>query len=392
MQLLTLATQVKASLGGPYSTPLASGTANTALEFHAGRLLAMHEGSLPVHLHMLCEGALETVGACTFDGGVTRTFTAHPKVDALTDELLFFSYQFDKTPYLTYGVLDADGKPVHVTPVPIRFPQMMHEFAISKSYAIFWDLPLAYEPKAMVTEDKLPFVFDKPRGSAFGVLPRRAEGSSCRWFSLPGCMIFHSLACWEEEDAQLVRLFAARMEDFDLSLSPAGAPHDVRTIPTFPMLHEFIFDLRTGKASQSCVVPLPDGVTGMDFPRAHPALTGMKVRYGYVALFAGWLITGVAKVDLETRSICGRIDYPDGMCGGEPYFVPAQEGVPAPGQEDDGWLLTFVSSTTASSLWIMDAKTMATTPNTVLPLPTRVPYGFHGKWVTQEQLAAQRAP
>lgn len=214
---LTPCAQAKAALGGPCSTPLAMGTGNTALEFHAGRLLALQEGSLPWHLRVLCDGALETIGACTFDGAAPRTFTAHPKVDALTSEMCFISYQVDKTPHLTYGVLDAEGKPLHVTPVPIRFPQMLHDFAITRSYAVFWDLPLAFEPKEMVTEDKLPFVYDKPRGAAFGVMQRRAEGSACRWFSLPGCMIFHSLACWEEEDAQLVRLFAARIEDFDLT-------------------------------------------------------------------------------------------------------------------------------------------------------------------------------
>jgi hypothetical protein len=73
------------------------GTANTALEYHAGRLLALQEGSLPWHLRVLCDGALETVGVCTFDGAAPRTFTAHPKVDALTDELMFISYQVDKT-------------------------------------------------------------------------------------------------------------------------------------------------------------------------------------------------------------------------------------------------------------------------------------------------------
>ena len=152
-----------------------------------------------------------------------------------------------------------------------------------------------------------------------------------------------------------------------------------------------MFDLRTGEATQSCVIPLPEGVTGMDFPRAHPHLTGAKVRYGYLALFAGLVITGVAKVDLETRSIVGRIDYPEGLCGGEAYFVPSHEGAPGPGQEDDGWLFTYVSSPSASSLWIMDAKTMSAKPTAVLPLPTRVPWGFHSKWVSQTELAAQRA-
>jgi carotenoid cleavage dioxygenase-like enzyme len=139
--------------------------------------------------------------------------------------------------------------------------------------------------QAMVTRDRLPFVYDKPRGSRFGLLPRRAEGAATRWFSLPGCMIFHSLAAWEEEEAQLVRLFACRMEDFEIALPPAGSSHAPRTVDGgSPELYEFVFDLRSGEASQSRVVALPPGVSGMDFPRAHPRLTGARVRYGCVRL------------------------------------------------------------------------------------------------------------
>jgi carotenoid cleavage dioxygenase-like enzyme len=54
----------------------------------------------------------------------------------------------DREPYLTFGVLDAAGKAAHTTAVPLRFPQMMHDFAITASYAVFWDLPLAFNAMA----------------------------------------------------------------------------------------------------------------------------------------------------------------------------------------------------------------------------------------------------
>lgn len=43
------------------------GTANTALAFHAGRLLALHEGDLPYALRIACSGLVETVGRATFE-------------------------------------------------------------------------------------------------------------------------------------------------------------------------------------------------------------------------------------------------------------------------------------------------------------------------------------
>ena len=272
MTLLGIAAAKGTILGGATATPTVMGTANTALEFHAGRLLALNEGDLPWHLRVLCDGALETLGRCTFGGAVaTRTFTAHPKLHPPSGDLHYISYQVDRAPHLTYGVLDAAGKAVHTTAVPLRFPQMIHDLSITNSYAVLWDLPLMFDPRAMVAEDRLPFTYDKSRGAQFGLLARGAEGAATRWFSLPGCMIFHSLAAWEEEDAQLVRLFACRIEDFDLALPPAGNSHDPRTVDGGrPILFEFVFDLRTGGAEQSCVIPLPQNVTGMDFPKCHP--------------------------------------------------------------------------------------------------------------------------
>ena len=64
------------------------GLANTALVWHAGRLLAMEEGTAlrarPV--------SLDSIGTWTFRGKLHTAMTAHPKVDPATGEMVFFAY------------------------------------------------------------------------------------------------------------------------------------------------------------------------------------------------------------------------------------------------------------------------------------------------------------
>lgn len=42
-----------------------------------------------------------------------------------------------------------------------------------------------------------------------------------------------------------------------------------------------------------------------------------------------------------------------------------------------------------SKLHVYDASTMSCTPLATVALPQRVPYGFHGMWVSREQMKAQ---
>jgi carotenoid cleavage dioxygenase-like enzyme len=67
--------------GGAGQGSAGSGCANTALAFHAGKLLALHEADLPYALRMSCAGLLETIGrVTTYTKEDDAPFTAHPKV------------------------------------------------------------------------------------------------------------------------------------------------------------------------------------------------------------------------------------------------------------------------------------------------------------------------
>lgn len=59
--------------------------------------------------------------------------------------------------------------------------------------------------------------------------------------------------------------------------------------------------------------------------------------------------------------------------------------------EDDGYLVTYVhdDGKGGSECVIYSAKTMSSQPVARIMLPQRVPYGFHGEFVTEAELASQ---
>lgn len=66
---------------------------NTALVWHNGKLLALMEAGLPF-LMRVCAGAVKSMHAYTFRGGLEHEFTAHPKVDPHTGEMICFAYGY----------------------------------------------------------------------------------------------------------------------------------------------------------------------------------------------------------------------------------------------------------------------------------------------------------
>ena len=66
-------------------------------------------------------------------------------------------------------------------------------------------------------------------------------------------------------------------------------------------------------------------------------------------------------------------------------FVPSA----APGRaEDDGWLLSVANQRDGSGakLLVLDATDVGGAPVAAVTLPRRVPNGFHGSWITDDEL------
>nr|XP_017255823.1 PREDICTED: carotenoid 9,10(9',10')-cleavage dioxygenase 1-like isoform X1 [Daucus carota subsp. sativus] len=361
------------------------GTANTAMIYHHGKLLALSEVDKPYAIKVLEDGDLQTLGLVDYDKRLTHPFTAHPKIDPYTGEMFTFGYAHTP-PFVTYRVISKDGFMNDPVPITLADPVMMHDFAITENYAIIMDLPLYFRPKEMVKENKLIFTFDGSKKARFGVLPRYAKNELLiKWFELPNCFIFHNANAWEEGDE--VVLITCRSENPDLNM--ANGKEKLEKIKN--ELFEMRFNMKSGLASQKKL-----SASAVDFPKINESYTGRKQRYVYgTILDNNGKVTGIVKFDLHMEpemgkkelevggNVQGIFDLGVGRYGSEAIFVPREPGTTS--EEDDGYLIHFLhdENTGKSAANIIDAKTMSPDPVAVVELPHRVPYGFHALFVTE---------
>ncbi|TKC93665.1 carotenoid oxygenase family protein [Polyangium fumosum] len=358
--------------------------ANTAFALHGSRLHATWEGGAP---HEIRLPDLETVGQVDFDGRLDYPFTAHPKVDEVTGEMVFFGYTL-WMPYIKYGVVGPDRRLDHYVQIPLDVPVMMHDFAVTEHYTIFLHLPYTFRLERM-ERGEVPLAFEPDRPSRFGILPRRGDASQMRWFELPACFIFHVWNAYEE--GSRVVLLASRLAHTDVM----GAPSAQTKGDNGGRAWRFTFDLATGEAKEEQI----DDVHA-DFTRIDDRLTGRKNRFGTAARFVKgsempW-IDGVVRYDFDK----GRSDthvFGKNRFGGEMVFAPRAGGLGAqlrsPEQspqastgattEDDGYVVGFVhdEGTGESEMIVLDAREVGRGPLARVRMPRRVPYGFHAAWV-----------
>lgn len=379
---------------GVLDTSQGAGTGNTALVYHGKQLLALHEGDKPYAVRVLEDGEMETLGRLDYGGRLDHSFTAHPKVDPVTGEMFTFGYNVEANPHVVYHVVSAGGELGPPVPITLPDPVMMHDFAVTERHAVFMDLPLVFRAAEMA-KGGFPFRWAGEKPARFGVLPRyAATEAALKWFELPTGFVFHTANAFEEGDE--VALFACRYDKIDLNAGRPGLKEtDVEEQRSY--LYEFRFNMATGAATQKQL-----GDIYVDFPRINEAFLGRKQRYVYCSVFSGMRIVGVAKYDITLEpqlglplgatggTLAAYFPHGPGRFGSEPVFVPRSSD-PQSAPEDDGLLLNFVfdEASNTSDMVVVDARTMSPDPVAVARLPDRIPYGFHGIFVSEEQLQSQ---
>lgn len=346
--------------------------ANTALVWHHDRLLALWEGGEP---HAIAVPTLDTMGSHTFNGKLTSPMTAHPKVDPVTGEMMFFGYSLAQPPYVQYSVVSADGELLRTVPIDLPVGVMMHDFAITAHYTIFMDLPLTFRLERL-QQGEPAFAFERDRPSRFGILPRHGDNQTIRWFESPSCYVFHTLNAYESGDE--IVLIACRTNSTNvLGASPGSREGDNRQIQNdVPLLYRWQFNLKTGTVQEQA---LHD--RSCEFPRINEQYLGLRSRYGYAGSSAPTELPkfdGLLKFDLDHQHVQVH-HFGTGRYGGEGVFVPR----PGATEEDDGWLMTFVHDETEniSELVIVSTQAISDTPVARILMPQRIPYGFHGTWI-----------
>jgi carotenoid cleavage dioxygenase len=338
--------------------------ANTHVLAHAGKILALEEGSFPYVL----DGELNTLGCHDFGGRLQTAMTAHPKLCPVTGELFGFGYG-QLPPYLTYHRISADGRLVASEEIPVGGPTMIHDFAISERHAIFMDLPVVFDlPLAL--QGTMPFHWSDSYPARVGVMPRDGSAAQLRWFEIEPCYVFHGVNAYDEGDN--VVFDVCRIDELWRDPSQIIGPGK-------QTLHRWTFDLAGGSVKEETL-----DERGMDFPRVADARVGRKHRYGFTVEFGAGAdgapgLAGLLKLDFASgRSESHR--FGAGRNPGEAVFVPAAGADP---DSDSGYLLCYVhdEGTEQSELVVLDASRFEAKPLARIPLPQRVPYGFHGSWI-----------
>ncbi|XP_054808614.1 probable carotenoid cleavage dioxygenase 4, chloroplastic [Prosopis cineraria] len=367
-------------LTGQYNPVNGIGLANTSLALFGNRLFALGESDLPYEVKVTPNGDVETLGRHDFDGKLFMSMTAHPKVDPDTGEAFAFRYG-PVPPFLTYFRFDSDGvKQPDVLIFSMIRPAFLHDFAITKKYAIFVDIQLGMNPLDMLAGGS-PVGSDSSKVSRIGVLPRYAKDESqIKWFNVPGFNVIHAINAWDDEDGNGIVLIAPNILSVEHTLERLELIH--------ALVEKVRIDLRTGIVTRQ-----PISARNLDFGVINQAYLGKKNKFVYAAIGDPMpKISGVVKLDVsrgDERRDCtvGCKMFGEGCYGGEPFFV-ARDPEDAEAEEDDGYVVTYVHDEKKgeSKFLVMDAKSPELDVVAAVTLPQRVPYGFHGLFVRESDL------
>jgi carotenoid cleavage dioxygenase len=358
----------------PASTTQDGGVANTNIIFHAGRLLALEEGHLPTEIE---PGTLATRGYCDYDGGIAGPFTAHPKIDPVTGEMVFFGYNATGpfTAALSFGSVNASGVVTRFDHLTTPYASMVHDFIVTENHLLFPILPITGS-KARAMAGKPAYAWEPDKGAYVGVMKRQGKASDIVWFRAENCYVFHVMNAWEE--ANRIVADVMQFEEAPLFTHPDGSPTDPKK--SRARLCRWSFDLagNTDRFTQTYL----DELTG-EFPRIDDRRAGLASGHGWYAcanpdlpMFGG--LSGVVHVDGK-GSRRGQYLLPAGDTISEAVFVARGDDA----AEGDGWLLAAVwrARENRSDLAVFNATDVEAGPVALVQLGHRVPDGFHGNWV-----------
>lgn len=351
---------------------------NTNVVIHAGRLLALVENAPPVEIADYERGVAHEQRFGIRLGA--RPLSAHPKIVADTGEMFIHSC-FPREPYLTLYCVDQRGQKRWQTALPLAQAAWVHDIGVTPNFLLIPVSPVAID---MAFEDGLPVLT-----SPFKTIPDQP----LRWLicSRADGSLLHSIDGGSTD--LVVHVGRAAEEAGRLLVEGVGYAHagaylrwlrEARAGGVVPhclgRYVRYTLDLQAGRYHAHTLVE-----RAVEFPRLNDAALGSATpRYSYLAVgphpahspnALPW--NGIAKLDSASDRIEEYVWR--GRWIGEPVFAPRPGG----GEEDEGYVMTvaYDPSSDGSSLEILDARALASGPCTSVPLPKRVPFGFHGSYV-----------
>jgi carotenoid cleavage dioxygenase len=388
--------QARSQLFGYYRNPfdidprarhLNATAANTNIVFHAGKLLALKEDSVPFEID---PDTLETRGAYDFGGKYSSpTFTAHPKVDAATGEMITYGYETEgpATNAIWVYTIDKTGQVTSERRFRAPYLSMVHDIAISENYILFPIYGMTGSLERLKA-GKIHWGWDRTLPSHIGVLPRNGDARDVRWFTGPEMAMVHVFSASDRDGRIVLDAIVSDSNPFPFFPSIDGAPFDrERSRMT---IRRYTMDMNS-KADGWRMEPMFQNMPG-GLPRIDDRRQGADFRYGFLG-FADVTrpfdeATGGAMKGRVTNCY-GRFDLRgnkvDALFAGpthtlqEVCFAPRS----ATAAEGDGWVMGVANNlaTQKTELVIGDTRDLSAGPIARVRLPFKAAGQIHGNWV-----------
>ncbi|GAA5959695.1 hypothetical protein JCM21900_001395, partial [Sporobolomyces salmonicolor] len=376
-------------------------TANTNVVYWAGKLLALKEVGAP---YVIDPVTLDTLEYDPYSAEITsRTFTAHPKVDPFTEELVTFGYEAKGLATLDVATwtLNKQGKKVDELWIKAPFVGFIHDCIITENYLLLnmWPFEASIE---RMKKGGHHWAWNYDRPATFVVVPRHAKSLRPDWkdgesrvYTWENCMAIHTGGAWEENGS--IVFDSSRVHD---NAFPFFPPDDGR-MPSPNTKADYV--RWTIDLSQPSGTKVKDPVvlidTPVEFPRVDERFLTKRTHVTFLPswvprhsdpsknIFAG--LNGITMYDDRDRS--SKIFYAgDGSLVQEPAFIPRTPEA----EEGDGFLVALIERVreNRNELVILDTKDMEN-PVAFVQLPFHVKAQVHGNWVDAERLTeTERRP
>jgi carotenoid cleavage dioxygenase len=367
---------------------LSRSTANTHIMNHRNMLLALKEDSPPVAMDL---HTLETIDPVyRFDGQLqSAAFTAHPKIDSETGDMVAFGYEAKGfgTDDVNVFQITQQGKMVWQAWIKVPYVSMIHDFAVTQKHIVFYIIPLAFDKK-QIDSGGIHWSWASGEPTYFGVMRRGGDGKDIRWFKGPERSSTHVMGTWSDGEKVYVDCEMSAYNPFPFMPMRDGSRWD--PVKGSSRITRLSVDLSKKSAKDYKMEVLYPNHLGA-LPRQDDRYNTMPYRYGFLPCpdpepkdpskrpAACW-----ARFDHQTRKST-VFNAGEGTQLAEVVFAPKSKTAP----EGVGYLMGVATRNLEggrADLIILDAEKPEAGPIATVKLPIRAAPQIHGWWVPEWQL------
>jgi carotenoid cleavage dioxygenase len=375
------------------SRPNLRTVSNTSPLIHAGKLFTLKEDGLP---HQIDPRTLDTIGPYDFDGKwKSETFTAHPKIDPVSGEMVSFGYEATgmATDDLFIYTIDKSGAVKHEMRVKVPYVSIIHDQAITQKHIL---IPFGGYVTSLerLKAGKVHWGWDQTKPSMIGVLKRDGDGKDIRWFKGPERCMMHTFNAHDAGNGKIV-LYAPFWDSNFFPFFPPvdGTPWNPQKAKSF--VRKITLDLKSKKDTWTEEVLWPFPV--QDLGRVDTRFMSLEQRYGFTGFADPQRPFDEARAgNMKGRvtNCYGRFDFTSGKLSsyfaGPTHSLQECQFVPRPGsqEEGDGYLMGVAQNYAEmrSELIIADAKNLEAGDIARVILPFRTSAQVHGMWGSDAEL------